>query len=181
MLDESTTDGVSIHESFLRVSSGSILGFSFASLDVRAVAFDGDRERAALRKSDRGTLSPEIVGCRAAGSSGSSGGVGFELSEGDVFGGPIARMAVALGVTFGSRFQRADACFNGPIVPWRMGRREQAKDIFRFDEGPSLFGNEGRTVIAFQDEGSAVDGEETGEAADGGVGGHVGDRSPEKL
>ena len=117
MLNESTTDGVSIHESFLRGVGCPVHGLSFASLDLGAAPVHGVVEGGALGVGDRGPLVPEGVGRGTGGAFGSSGGVGFRLSEGQVVRGPVGRVAVGLGVTIGARFQRADARFDGPVVP----------------------------------------------------------------
>ena len=75
----------------------------------------------------------------------------------DVVERPVARMAGLRGVTFGARFQRADACFNRPIIPWRTRRREQQIHARTARKNLACrLGNERRTVIGFQDQGRAV-------------------------
>lgn len=181
MLDESTTDGVSVHESFLRGCWCPVRGVSFASLDVPATAFDGGGERGALGIGDRGAPGPEVVGGGAARTLGAGGGVGLGLSEGEVVGRPEGGAALTLGVAVSSGFQRSDAGFDGAIVPWRMGRRVQAKDAGGGQEVLELVGNESRSVIAFQDQRGAVANDQEREAGDSVLGAHRGDRSPEEL
>jgi hypothetical protein len=67
----------------------------------------------------------QLVGRRAGLALRPGGGVGFGLGSGYIVARPVAGMPGTRGVTFGARFQRADACFDRAIIPWRMGRREQ--------------------------------------------------------
>jgi hypothetical protein len=66
---------------------------------------------------------------------------------------------MAGGVLLGASFQRTNAGFNGAIVPWPVGGREQRKYTGLLQKGQGELSIKGRTVIAFQDQRGAVPGE----------------------
>jgi hypothetical protein len=122
VLDESTADCFAVDRACLRRRRVGWRRRSFAAADVASHRRDGRQEDGALSGLENGTRLPEFVGRRTVRSARTSGGVRFHLREGDVVVGPQAGTAGDCRVSFGPSFQRADARFNGPIVPWRIGR-----------------------------------------------------------
>src|SRR6202011_3359894 len=119
-------------------------------------------EQGAISGRKASSVGPGLVRSRSGGAVGPGGGVGFGLSSRHIVAGPVNRTVVAGGVLCGAGFQRTNACFDGAIVPRPVGGREQHNYPRLVQKRARDLGNKGRTVIAFQDQGSAVPGEEHG-------------------
>jgi len=148
--------------------------------NAREVVVDLEGKTFTLLLGDGRAGVPQLVGARAEVAVGAGVGVGFGASGRGVVPGPVAWVAVAGGVCFSPDFQRADGCLDGTIVPWHTGRRVQDFHAEVFRKLADCCGNEGRSVIAFQDERRAVADEQVGQGGDDGVGGDVGDGKPEQ-
>ena len=121
MLFESTTDGLAVNHAGLLGREGADHGPAFLESDFGALTVDRGREEVPFLLGDRSTGVPECVRGGPVGAVGSGAGVGFGAGGGGVLPGPVGGAAAGGGVLFGASFQRTNAGFNRPIVPWRAG------------------------------------------------------------
>jgi hypothetical protein len=111
VLRESATDCFTLHAPFL-LARQVFLWAGLVTLSLHCFL-----EQGTLLGGDPAPPVPQLVG-RRAGLALRPGG-GFGLGSGFVVARPVAGMAGKGGMSFGARFQRADACFDGAIIPWR--------------------------------------------------------------
>jgi len=95
--------------------------------------------------------------------------------------GPVAWVALPCSVLFRPRCQRADARLNGAIVPWHTWWREQVFHAELCEQFLHFVRNEGRSVIAFQDQRRAMGREQPIQRLEYGGRRHVVNRQPEQL
>src|SRR5262249_39377311 len=119
VLHESTTDGFTIHGAFFHLRAddrGRPL-----HVEVQRFADPVDRlvKGPALLDRDGSPGGPHLVRRGTSHAVWPGRGVGFESRQPEVVIGPIVRVTAPRGGVFGSRCQRADACFDRPIVPRR--------------------------------------------------------------
>lgn len=181
MLNESTADCFTIDQAGSCGRRVGFLGRSVAESDVEAHGFDGGLEVGTLVGGESSARLPQVVGGGTVGSPWTRRGVGLDLREGDSVVGPIAGVTCAAGVTFGTSFQRTNAGFDGPIVPWRIGGREQGKHLRLGQEVLREGGAKGRTVIGFQNQRRTMLSEEPMKCLDGVFGVGVWHGQPEQL
>src|SRR5262249_12067929 len=109
---------------------------------------NGLLESLSLLGRDRCSNGPQLVWTGTAYSAGPGGGVGFQARRHGVVEGPIVGTTASRGGLFGSRCQRADACFDRSIVPRCPRRREEISHPELSTKRLHPRGAEGRTVIA---------------------------------
>src|SRR4051794_22859444 len=111
VLNESTTHCFAADGALLRRRQVGGRGRSVALADLLGDRGHGREEGVAASARESGAREPEFVRRRTVVAAWASGGVGLVQGVDDVVESPEAGMAGALGVSFGSSFQRADACF----------------------------------------------------------------------
>ena len=145
--------------------------------DGLEAAGGGLEEGVALRGGDHRASGPDLGGACAVWS---GNGVGFMAGGFGVGRGPVTGAETERRVAFCSNFQRTDGRFDGAIIAWHTGRRVQVFHGELFAEFSELLGNEGGTVIAFQDERRSVDNKERPNHVDERAHGRIGDGKPEQ-
>src|SRR5262245_60651042 len=130
-LFESAADGWAVLDALL----GGVVGEAFLGLDQVALALESGAEQGAVFGRQATTRGPQLVGSGTGWALRPSLAVGLGLGGAEVVQGPVAGAAVMAGVLVGSRFQRADACFDGPIIPWHACWREQRNDAGLVQKG----------------------------------------------
>src|SRR5713226_2256989 len=104
VLHESATDCFTLHAPFLLARQ------IFLWAELVTLSLHRTLEETTLLGRVPAAPVPQLVGRRAGLALRPGGGVGFGLGSGYIVARPVAGMPGTRGVTFGARFQRADAC-----------------------------------------------------------------------
>jgi hypothetical protein len=152
VLFESTTDRHSVNGTLLLIGQWSAYGLVLVRACLCSLTRHGRLEPRPRLTTKEGSLRPGLVRRPPAGAVWSCRGVGFEARADHVFVGP-GYPTLPGRLILGPHFQRADRCFDCPIVLWQTGRREQWNYPDVLQKRLHGVGSKRRTVIAFQHQG----------------------------